>query len=152
MNRLKIIGIIGLAGLSLIGLALPGWASILTTYVRDLNYPDFSVIKPGQKITKSWECRVDSDSDIIKNAYVKVVPTAWDKGQKGLVGPEKPIKVKDTARGVKPGQTFKVSVPILAPKDLPDGQYELDVKLCDSKGRIYTPHKLPLYALLRVKR
>ncbi len=141
-----------LAGLLTATLILPALADISTSYVKDVNYPDNAVVKPGQKIVKKWEVKVDSTSDVITNAHIKVVPIVWNKGKAGLDVLKSPIMVRDTIRGVKPNETFVVELPITVPKNLPDGLYEVDVKMCDKDGHIYNTTKKPLYALLQVKR
>ncbi len=144
--------VFALAGLLLALLTVPALADISTSYVRDVNYPDNAVVRPGQKIDKKWEVRVDSTSDLITNAHIKVVPIVWSKGKTGLNVLTSPILVRDTIRGVKPNETFVIELPITVPKNLPDGLYEVDVKICDKDGHVYNTTKKPLYALLRVKR
>ena len=132
-------------------LALPG-VGVSTSFTGRETIPDGTVVKPGQKIMKMWECRVDASSTAIKDAYVKVVPNVWNLGKPGLKGPVKPVLIVDTKDGVDPGRTFRVEVQITVPKDLKDGIYELDVRLCDKQGNVYNSSKKPLYALLQVSR
>ncbi len=125
---------------------------ISTTFTGWQTPQDGVTVSPGTNIVMEWECDVDDGSETIKNAYVKVVPIEWNKGRKGLEGSAEPIPVNDTRDGVEPGRTFWVKMPIVVPKELKDGLYEMDVRLCDKQGNVYNVHKKPLYALLQVKR
>lgn len=125
-------------------------SNVSTTFTGRETYPDGTAVRPGDRIIKMWECRVDAASDVVKDAYVKAVPITWNKGRPGLKGAEKPVLVIDTKDGVESGRTFRVEVSIEVPKGLKDGLYELDVRLCDKQGNVYNNTKKPLYTLLRV--
>lgn len=139
-------------GLLLLMAVVPALAGVSTTFANRENYEDGTVVKPGERIVKTWECTVDNGSDVVRNAYVKVVPAAWGKGKDGLKGPAKPILVESTKPGVNPGATFTVKLPVEVPANLPDGPYELDVRLCDKQGNVYSDKKKTLYVLLKVQR
>lgn len=143
---------LALLGLLATVLCLPALADVSTTFTNKENYPDGSVVKPGQMIMKTWEVRVDSTSDVVTNAHIKVVPIFWQKGKAGLDVLTSPILIRDTIRSVKPNDTFTIELPITVPKKLPDGLYEVDIRLCDKDGKVYSTAKKPLYALLKVSR
>lgn len=127
-------------------------SSVSTTFTGLESYEDGAVVVPGQVLEKLWACRVDATSSVVKDAYVKVVQNELDLGKPGLQGPDVPVLVVGTKGGVKPGDEFDIIFPITVPKELKDGLYELDVRLCDKQGIVYNSTKKPLYALLKVVR
>jgi Ig-like domain from next to BRCA1 gene/Caspase domain len=110
-------------------------------FVRDNNWPDGSIVTPGDIIVKSWRVR-NSGKESWKGYFLKMVGAARGVGR--IQAPTL-IPIAD----VKPGNEIDVEVELRMPP------YEASVyaefKLVDSSGTYLFPERKGLYVSLDVK-
>jgi hypothetical protein len=82
-------------------------------FEKDINYPDNSVLKPGEEFTKTW--RLENTGTCTWNSNYAIV---FDRGD----AMEGPASAALTSNSIAPGETVDVSVALIAP-DTP-GTYQ----------------------------
>ncbi|KAJ6233122.1 ovarian carcinoma antigen [Anaeramoeba flamelloides] len=79
----------------------------LLRFVKDLSYPDKSIVKPGQSFRKGWQVRNEGDQQWPCCARLIFID-GNDLGYKKLIG--------EKLNAIKPDQTMDVYVDLVAPK------------------------------------
>jgi len=92
-------------------------------FIEDVNYSDYSTVKPGEKITKKWKIK-NTGSVEWKGRYLSRIGDL-NEGFKS----EKWISIKDT----KPGQDCILEVPMTAPTKV-GGPYKAEFKMVELRG------------------
>lgn len=95
-------------------------------FVKDITYPDNTLVEPGSEFTKTWQLR--NTSDCTWNSSYSIV---FDHGDAMGAPPSLPL----TAGAVPPGQTVDVSVTFQAPDE--DGTYQGYWRLRNPAGQVF---------------
>lgn len=116
-----------------------------TSFIEDVTYPDYSVVMPNQKFTKTW---------LVMNTG----KTAWDG--LFLTCQDSPLAVRNVVTGLTPshrsvpipftapGENLCISVELTAP-GLP-GTVKSEWKTTRDDGSVVFPEKIPLYCIVKV--
>jgi len=110
-------------------------------FVRDVNYPDGSIVVINETFVKSWE---------IQN--VGMLP--WIDRYLSRQGPtDGPGRLKSADKvpipSTMPGDSVVVSVELQAPPT--PGSCYAEWKMTDSKGHPYLPHQIPIFISIDVR-
>jgi pimeloyl-ACP methyl ester carboxylesterase len=106
------------------------------SFISDVNYPDGSVVNPGQAITKIWRMKNTGTS-------------TWASGYKlvfrsgNQLGASSEVNVPTAA----PNQTVDISVPLNIPANLSSGSYRGDWQFRNPQGTYFGD---PLWYILQV--
>lgn len=116
-----------------------------SSFVQDINYPDYSVVFCGQHFTKAWAVR-NTGTEPWENLYLECQdqPFEISNVQVGLQPQEKRVAVP----AAEPGETVEFKVNLKAP-DLPC-TVKSEWRLTDAEGNLIFPQKAPLYCLVKV--
>lgn len=96
-------------------------------FVADVNFPDGSVVKPGEQFVKTWRLQNTG-----KTTWTKEYSVLYLEG--ALYGRDNQLMFKLPAE-VKPGEFYEVSVPFTAPTS--PGSYSSYWKLYNSSGFVF---------------
>lgn len=98
-------------------------------FVRDVNYPDGSIVTPGQRFRKIWEIR-NTGSAVWEDRHLVRVGSSSGPG---LIQSEDRVKLPYT----KPGESCRAAIDLVAP-DLPGTTYA-EWKMVDASGEKVFP-------------
>lgn len=95
-------------------------------FVRDVNFPDETLVEPGQSFTKTWELK-NTGSCTWNSSYAVV----FENGESMGVAPVTQL----TGGSVAPQQVIQVSISLKAPNKI--GVFQANFKLRNSSGVVF---------------
>lgn len=114
------------------------WAEDGSTFIRDVNYQDGTVVPAGSEITKKWEV-LNSGQVYWKERWL------WCEQNADGFEMEDRVRVPDTA----PGQTATIGVQMKVSEE--PGYYRLSWKMYTSDGKVCFPDLQGLFLEIEVK-
>ncbi|GII57669.1 hypothetical protein Pth03_60580 [Planotetraspora thailandica] len=115
----------------------PGDQSV---FVADVTIPDGTVVKPGERFTKTWEI-ANVGTVAWRDRFLERAPLPADNGTCSTPGK---VRIPDTA----PGAHVRISVPVMAPGS--PGSCWVGWKMVDGAGVPYLPGSRPIYFVVNV--
>jgi hypothetical protein len=109
-----------------------------STFIKDVTFPDNSIVRPGQRFIKKWELQ---NSGVVGWADRYVVPSGSPTGSCSY-----PRRVRIPA--TKPGHTVVISVPVIA--ESTPGLCFVIWKMVNASGALYFPGYLGIWFEVKI--
>ncbi len=104
-------------------------------FIKDVNFPDGTKVKPGQRLVKKWEIK-NAGSVTWKDRFLAPVEsTAGEDDLKAIKKTKVPL--------TKAGQLCTLEAELVAPKE--KGTYKVTFKMMDKDGKECFPDKQGVY-------
>jgi hypothetical protein len=109
-----------------------------STFIKDVTFPDNSIVRPGQRFIKKWEIE---NTGTIRWANRYLIPDGLSTGNCSY-----PARIRVPA--TDPGQTVVISVPVTAAST--PGLCYVTWKMANASGALYFPGYLGIWFEVKV--
>jgi hypothetical protein len=109
-----------------------------STFIKDVTFPDNSIVRPGQRFIKKWELQ---NTGVVRWVDRYLVPSGSLTGSCSY-----PRRIRIPA--TKPGHTVVISVPVIAESTL--GLCYVTWKMVNASGALYFPGYLGIWFEVKI--